>query len=75
MATHRLTPQQIQAYTRHLQLEERSPATVEKYLRDVRAFALWLNGRTISKELTSEWKTHLVAQNYAPLRSTPCSPP
>lgn len=66
MATHRLTPQQIQAYTRHLQLEERSPATVEKYLRDVRAFALWLNGRTISKELTSEWKTHLVAQNYAP---------
>ena len=66
MATHRLTPQQIQAYTRHLQLEERSPTTVEKYLRDVRAFALWLNGRTISKELTSEWKTHLVAQNYAP---------
>ena len=66
MATHRLTPQQIQAYTRHLQLEERSPATVEKYLRDVRAFALWLNGRTISKELTSEWKTHLVAKNYAP---------
>lgn len=66
MLKHRLTTQQIQAYTHHLQLEEKSTATIEKYLRDIRAFACWLDGREISKELTSEWKTYLAARNYAP---------
>ena len=66
MMNHSLTLQQIRAYTQHLQLEEKSAATMEKYLRDIRAFANWLDGRKISKKLTSEWKIHLVAQNYAP---------
>ena len=66
MKNHQLTQQQIQAYAHHLQMEEKSRATMEKYLRDVRAFARWLNGRAIRKELTSEWKGHLIAQNYAP---------
>lgn len=47
-------------------MEEKSRATMEKYLRDIRAFARWLDGRAIRKELTSEWKGHLIAQNYAP---------
>lgn len=62
----RLTPQKIQTYIRHLQLEEKSKATVEKYSRDVQTFAGWLGGRAITKELTSQWKTSLVAQGYAP---------
>ena len=66
MKNHQLTQQQIQAYAHHLQMEEKSRATMEKYLRDVRAFARWLDGRAIRKELTSEWKGHLIAQNYAP---------
>lgn len=66
MMKHPLTPQQIQAYAHHLQLEEKSSATMEKYLRDIQAFSCWLNGRDVSKESTSEWKAHLVAQNYAP---------
>ncbi len=56
----------IPAYTQHLRREEKSGATMEKYLRDVRAFACWLDGREITKETTSEWKAHLVAQGYAP---------
>ena len=60
-----LTQEQIRAYAHHLYIEEKSCATIEKYLRDVRAFACWLDGREISKELTSEWKAHLVAQGYA----------
>nr|WP_151076604.1 tyrosine-type recombinase/integrase [Flintibacter sp. KGMB00164] len=60
-----LTQKQIRAYAHYLQIEEKSGATIEKYLRDVRAFACWLDGREISKELTSEWKAHLVAQGYA----------
>ena len=66
MKNYQLTQQQIRAYAHHLLTEEKSGATMEKYLRDVRAFAFWLDGRDISKDLTSEWKSHLVSQNYAP---------
>lgn len=61
-----LISQQIERYAHHLLLEEKSTATIEKYLRDVRAFACWLDGREISKERTSEWKSHLITQGYAP---------
>ena len=37
MTEDRLTPLQIQAFARHLRLEEKSEATLEKYLRDIRA--------------------------------------
>ena len=60
-----LTQEQIRAYAHHLHIEEKSCATIEKYLRDVRAFACWLDRREISKELTSEWKAYLVARGYA----------
>ena len=62
----RLTPRTIQTYIRHLQTEEKSKATVEKYSRDVRSFARWLDGRAITKELTSQWKASLIMQGYAP---------
>ena len=39
---------------------------MEKYLRGVRAFASWLDGREVTKELATNWKAHLVSQNYAP---------
>ena len=66
MTEHRLTSPQIQAFAQHLLLEEKSAATIEKYIRDVHAFACWLDGREISKELTSQWKAHLVERDYAP---------
>ena len=66
MSEQRLTGYQIQGYAQHLKLEEKSEATLEKYLRDIRAFAAWANGQKISKELTAEWKNHLVEQHYAP---------
>ena len=47
-------------------MEEKSGATMEKYLRGVSAFALWLDGRRITKELCSEWKACLMEQDYAP---------
>ena len=56
----------IDAYTRSLQLEEKCAGTIEKYTHDVKAFADWLGEREISKELTAEWKTHLVEHGYAP---------
>lgn len=66
MKKQRITSQQIEAYTQYLRAEEKSIATMEKYLRGVCAFASWLDGREITKELAANWKAHLASQNYAP---------
>ena len=67
MDQHPLTPEQIAAFARHLKTEERAGGTIEKYLRDVRAFAAWLDGRPVTKETAAAWKEHLVAEHYAPV--------
>ena len=67
MNAYRLTEERIASYARHLRLEEKSPGTVEKYLRDIRAFAVWLDRRPVSKELATAWKSHLLEQGYAPV--------
>lgn len=61
-----LTDTHLTAYARFLRQEERAPATIEKYLRDVRAFAFWLDGRTVTRELASEWKARLLSQDLSP---------
>lgn len=66
MKNHSLIPEQITAFERYLRTEERSSGTIEKYLRDVRAFAVWLNGRIVTKE-TAGWKEHLLDRHYAPV--------
>lgn len=53
-------------FERYLQSAERAAGTVEKYVRDVSRFALWLRGRGVTKELTAEWKEYLVEQQYSP---------
>lgn len=67
MSERRITPEQINAYGRHLLTEERSRATIEKYVRDANAFFTWLKGGTVTKERAVEWKAHLVTQHYAPV--------
>jgi integrase/recombinase XerD len=61
-----LTQEQVAAYVHWLQQEERAAATVEKYLRDVQAFANWIRGGTITREAVAGWKQHLLALHYAP---------
>ena len=61
-----LTPEQISAYERYLKQENLSPATMEKYMRDLRSFAHWLNRREITKETTTAWKVHLTEQGFSP---------
>lgn len=61
-----LTAAQIARYARALRTEERAPATIEKYLRDVRSFAAWLEGRPVSKELAARWKEGLLGSGLAP---------
>lgn len=62
-----LTFKQLTAYQGYLRREERANGTVEKYLRDIRAFFCWLNRRPVTKELAHAWKEELQAQGYAPV--------
>ena len=57
---------QLTGFERHLRLEEREPGTIEKYLRDIRAFAVWLEEKPLDKEAAVAWKEHLLASGYAP---------
>ncbi len=60
-----LTNEEIRAFSRYLCREEKSGATQEKYLRDVRAFCAYASSAEITKELVVAWKKYLVEQGYA----------
>ncbi len=60
-----LASEEIRAFCAHLCREEKSGATQEKYLRDVRAFCVYAAGCEITKELVVAWKKYLVEQGYA----------
>lgn len=62
-----MTQRDITAFARYLHTEERSAGTIEKYLRDVRAFACWMEGRAVAKEDAALWKAHLLGLGYAPV--------
>ena len=54
-----LTKEIISDFKEYLILEERSGATVEKYIRDVKAFSAFVNGAEIRKEVVIEYKKYL----------------
>lgn len=55
----------VRQFEGYLIQEEKSSATVEKYLRDIRCFYAFLNSRAVTKEITVAYKKHL-CQQYAP---------
>ena len=67
MRGHILTPERIERFGSMLRSEERAPATIEKYLRDVRAFALWLDGGMVAKDTAARWKSHLRDSGLSPV--------
>ena len=60
-----ITAEQITSFKKHLISEERSNATVEKYVRDVTAFSEWLSGREVDKNTVVEYKAHLTEKYQA----------
>ncbi|MCQ4672674.1 tyrosine-type recombinase/integrase [Lactonifactor longoviformis] len=62
----RITNHELSVYEKCLRQEEKSQATLEKYMRDIRHFLAYLEDRTVSKEETIAYKEYL-AQNYAPV--------
>ena len=63
---HRISEEKLKRFQLYLAEEERAPATVEKYLHDVRQFAAWLGNRAVSRETAAAWKTALVEQGLTP---------
>lgn len=55
----------IAKFKTYLQNEEKSTNTIEKYMRDVKAFADYENGLNVTKEMVIAYKSKLVADNYA----------
>ena len=56
----------FETFRQWLLAEEREPATIEKYLREVRAFAAWLDGAQVTKEQVAKWKEQLVLSGCQP---------
>lgn len=60
-----LTSEAIDCFKKYLREEEKSENTIEKYLRDVRAFAAYLGGAVVIKETVIAYKNKLLSENYA----------
>lgn len=66
MDQHYMDEAQIAAFKQHLIQAERGQGTIEKYLRDLRMFRIWLNGQEVTKEAVIAWKLHLLESGLRP---------
>lgn len=57
-----VTKDKIQEFKKYLISEEKSAATVEKYIRDVTAFAVWLGGAELNKAAVINYKEYLISR-------------
>lgn len=53
------------SYHQYLIREEKSTATVEKYLRDARAFVVYVGDEIVTKEVVMAYKKELQIKEYA----------
>ena len=60
-----ISEKEILSFAQHLNLEEKSTVTIEKYLRDVRAFMVYVGSSSITKEAVKEYKRNLQDKGYA----------
>ena len=60
-----LTKKHLQLFQMHLFREEKSKATVEKYIRDACSFFQYASGNPVTKELTVAYKEELQKKGYA----------
>ena len=64
MAHRKLTLQHLASFRDYLIREEKSMATIEKYLRDAKGFLEYTAGRDVGKELTVCYKSDLQKKGY-----------
>lgn len=56
----------LKSFERFLVAEEKSKNTIDKYMRDVQAFATYVGRNSITKEIVRAYKNNLIKNNYAP---------
>lgn len=56
-----MTEEMLTAFRKYLEQEERSENTILKYLRDVRKFKSYAEGKEVTKNLTKNYKNELLA--------------
>lgn len=61
-----VTQDKMAAFREFLAVGEKAGSTVEKYLRDVSAFAAWNGSQALSREAVLEYKTRLQESGYKP---------
>lgn len=66
MTNNSIVKAQLSSFKNHLLREEKSAATVEKYLRDARAFLLFAKNKALNKDLTVAYKKSLELGGYKP---------
>ena len=49
----------IKDYYNYLVSEEKSAATIEKYIRDIKCFSSWAGDRALAKEIVLEYKKYI----------------
>ena len=60
-----LTQRNIEQFYTCLKTEEKSHNTIEKYIRDVTAFMVYLADTAVTKETVIAYKNKLISENYA----------
>ena len=60
-----LTQRNIEQFYTWLKTEEKSRNTIEKYIRDVTAFMVYLADTAVTKETVIAYKNKLISENYA----------
>ena len=61
-----ITVESIKSFRRFLVEEEKSSATIEKYMRDIRTFTSFISDKEITKDIVVAYKNMLINDNYAP---------
>ena len=59
MEERRITETVLLHYREYLEEEEKSPHTIEKYLRDIRFFRIWLSERSVSRQELAAYRDSL----------------
>ena len=62
-----ITKGALAEFAEQLHAEGLAVGTIEKYSRDLRVFADWLDGRTVTHERAAAWRDALTEQGYAPV--------
>lgn len=65
MENRRITRQLIERYAIVLREQEKSTATIQKYIHDLNGLCAWLDGAQLTKTMVIDWKEFLT-QRYAP---------